>query len=88
MEIKEIMGRIKYTNKQGEEKSLWIKAGKLYQKDDGSFSVKINSWINPMAFANEKGECWFGCFEQRKEEKAEKPAVEKSAQNQDEDTPF
>ena len=89
MQIKEIVGKINYTNKQGEEKKMWVKAGKLYIKDDGTFSVKINSWINPMAFANEKQECWFSCYDIKQAEKPAPAQVQAEAPAEDSaDVPF
>lgn len=89
MQIKEIVGKINYTNKAGEEKKLWIKAGKLYIKDDGTFSVKINSWINPMAFSNEKQECWFGCYDIKQSEKPAPAQVQAEVPAEDStDVPF
>lgn len=77
MQIKDIVGKIKYETKAG-EKMMWINAGKLYIKDDGTFSVKINRWINPMAFANEKGECYFNVFDIKKKATTEQATAEQT----------
>jgi hypothetical protein len=44
----------KYTNKEGQEKSQYSNCGTLFQRDDGSFCIKLdslplgdfNGWIN------------------------------------------
>lgn len=33
----------KYTNKDGDEKTRWLTVGTLFQKEDGSFSAKIEA---------------------------------------------
>lgn len=67
MQIKDIVAGKKYINKSGEEKTNWTTVGHIFIKDDGAMSVKFNGYINPLAFANEKGEVWFNVFEQKKD---------------------
>ena len=69
MIVKDITAGKKYTTKSGEEKTRWTNVGSLFIRDDGKMVVKINAYINPLAFANEKGEVWFNVFD--KEEKTE-----------------
>lgn len=69
MIIKDITAGKKYTTKTGEERTRWTNVGSLFIRDDGKMVVKMNEYINPLAFANEKGEVWFNVFD--KEEKAE-----------------
>lgn len=69
MIVKDITAGKKYIAKSGEEKTRWTNVGSLFIRDDGKMVVKINEYINPLAFANEKGEVWFNVFD--KEEKAE-----------------
>lgn len=33
-----------YTNRDGEEKANWLTIGKLFQKDDGTYSAKVDSF--------------------------------------------
>ena len=77
MIVKDITAGKKYITKSGEEKTRWTNVGSLFIRDDGKMVVKINEYINPLAFANEKGEVWFNVFE--KGEKAEN--APKTAQN-------
>lgn len=66
MEIKNIVAGQKYT-KDGEEKIQWINVGSLFIKEDGKMSVKLNAYINPLAFRNEKGEIWLNVFDKKSE---------------------
>lgn len=65
MQIKDIVAGKKYTNKSGEEKIRWITVGSLFIKDDGKMTVKLNEYINPIAFQNERGEVWLNVFEHK-----------------------
>lgn len=67
MQIKDIVAGKKFITKSGEEKTNWTTVGHIFIKDDGAMSVKFNGYINPLAFANEKGEVWFNVFEQKKD---------------------
>jgi len=67
MQIKDVVAGRKYTTKEGEEKTKWVTVGKLLIKDDGHFSLKLEDYINPSAFKNEKGEVWLNVFDQRSE---------------------
>lgn len=63
MQIKNIVAGKRFISKTGEEKTQWTNVGALFIKDDGTMSVKFNGFINPLAFANEKGEVWFNVFD-------------------------
>ena len=63
MEIKNIVAGKRFISKTGEEKTQWTNVGALFIKDDGTMSVKFNGFINPLAFANDKGEVWFNVFD-------------------------
>lgn len=67
MQIKDVVAGRKYISKNGEEKTRWITVGKLIIKDDGHFSLKLEDYINPGAFKNEKGEVWLNVFDQKAE---------------------
>lgn len=75
MDIKNIVAGKRYINKSGEEKTQWINVGKLFIKDDGKMTVKMNEYINLSAFRNDKGEVWFNVFEEKPSENG-KPAQE------------
>lgn len=68
MDIKDIVAGKKYINKNGEEKTLWVNIGQLFIKDDGKMTVKMNDYINPCAFRNDKGEVWFNVFDKKPRE--------------------
>lgn len=80
MQIKNIVAKMKYTTKTGEEKTQWVNCGSLFVKDDGKMSIKFNSYIIPVAFADEKGEVWLNVFDKQAKNPAQ-PA-------QDEEVPF
>ena len=82
MQIKNIVAKMKYTTKQGEEKVNWVNCGSLFIKDDGKMSIKFTPYIIPLAFADEKGEIWLNVFD-KKQNPA--PAAETA---KDEDVPF
>lgn len=67
MQIKDVVAGRKYISKNGEEKTRWVTVGKLIIKDDGHFSLKLEDYINPGAFKNEKGEVWLNVFDQKAE---------------------
>jgi len=68
MQIKDIVAGKKTTFKDGQEKTQWTNIGTLFIKDDGKISIKINAYINPLAFANEQGEVWFNTFDHKTRE--------------------
>lgn len=68
MIVKDITAGKKYIAKSGEEKIKWTNVGSLFIRDDGKMVVKINEYINPLAFANEKGEVWFNVFDKDNKE--------------------
>lgn len=76
MIIKDITAGVKYTTKTGEEKTRWTNVGNLFVRDDGKMVVKIHAYINPLAFANEKGEVWFNVFDKKDEKASAKVDVE------------
>lgn len=59
----------KYTTNQGEEKTAWTPIGKLFIKDDGKMSVKLEALPLP----NEKGEVWLSVFEPRPKDGQQTP---------------
>ena len=66
MQVKNIVAGIKY-QKDGEDRTQWVNVGSLFIKDDGKMSVKLNGYINPLAFKNEKGEIWLNVFDKKGE---------------------
>lgn len=80
MIIKDITAGVKYTTKTGEEKTRWTNVGNLFIRDDGKMVVKIHSYINPLAFANEKGEVWFNVFDKKEEKNPAKSYGESDEQ--------
>lgn len=89
MQIKNIVYGRKYTAKSGEEKTQWINCGTLFINDEGKMSIKFNTYINPAAFVNEKGEVWLNVFDANKEKAAKPNLIEgNAAPAQDEDVPF
>lgn len=75
MLVKDIVAGKKYITKNGEEKTRWTTVGQLFIKDDGKMTVKFAEYINPMAFANEKGEVWFNVFDKKDKESKEGKAA-------------
>lgn len=77
MLVKDIVAGKKFLNKAGEEKTQWVNVGIIMiNRQDGKMTVKFNAWVNPMAFANDKGEVWFNVFDKKdKESKEGKPAA-------------
>lgn len=75
MLVKDIVAGKKYITKNGEEKTRWTTVGQLFIKDDGKMTVKFNAWVNPMAFANDKGEVWFNVFDKKDKESKEGKAA-------------
>ncbi len=72
MLVKDIVAGIKFLNKAGEERTRWVNVGIIMiNRQDGKMTVKINSWVNPMAFANDKGEVWFNVFDKKDKESKE-----------------
>lgn len=81
MEIKNIVAGKRFISKTGEEKTQWTNVGALFIKDDGTMSVKFNGFINPLAFANEKGEVWFNVFDKDKKTDKNSPKTSNSFDN-------
>ena len=76
MLVKDIVAGKKFLNKAGEERTQWVNVGIIMiNRQDGKMTVKINAWVNPMAFANEKGEVWFNVFDKKDKESKEGKAV-------------
>lgn len=76
MLVKDIVAGKKFLNKAGEEKTQWVNVGIIMiNRQDGKMTVKFNSWVNPMAFANEKGEVWFNVFDRKKDSKETTPGA-------------
>ena len=78
MLVKDIVAGKKFLNKAGEEKTQWVNVGIIMiNRQDGKMTVKFNAWVNPMAFANDKGEVWFNVFDKKdKESKDVKAAAD------------
>lgn len=93
MLVKDIVAGKKFLNKAGEEKTQWVNVGIIMiNRQDGKMTVKFNSWVNPMAFANDKGEVWFNVFDKKNKERktaaddergpdAPQPGTEKAAKS-------
>lgn len=75
MLVKDIVAGKKYITRNGEEKTRWTTVGQLFIKDDGKMTVKFAEYINPMAFANDKGEVWFNVFDKKDKESKEGKAA-------------
>lgn len=76
MLVKDIVAGKKFLNKAGEERTQWVNVGIIMiNRQDGKMTVKFNAWVNPMAFANEKGEVWFNVFDKKDKESKEGKAV-------------
>ena len=72
MLVKDIVAGKKFLNKAGEERIQWVNVGIIMiNRQDGKMTVKFNSWVNPMAFANDKGEVWFNVFDKKDKESKE-----------------
>ncbi len=72
MLVKDIVAGKKFLNKAGEEKTQWVNVGIIMiNRQDGKTTVKFNAWVNPMAFANDKGEVWFNVFDKKDKENKE-----------------
>ena len=75
----------KYTNKNGEEKTQWLKIGKCFTKMDLVSGIKLDV----MPLPDEKGEVWLKVFP--KDEKSEQQNAHTTAQGEDTleaDVPF
>lgn len=76
MLVKDIVAGKKFLNKAGEERTQWVNVGIIMiNRQDGKMTVKFNAWVNPMAFANEKGEVWFNVFDKKDKESKEGKAA-------------
>ena len=75
MLVKDIVAGKKYITKNGEEKTRWTTVGQLFIKDDGKMTAKFAEYINPMAFANDKGDVWFNVFDKKDKESKEGKAA-------------
>lgn len=76
MLVKDIVAGKKFLNKSGEEKTQWVNVGIIMiNRQDGKMTVKFNAWVNPMAFANDKGEVWFNVFDKKDKESKEGKAA-------------
>ena len=76
MLVKDIVAGKKFLNKAGEEKTQCVNVGIIMiNRQDGKMTVKFNSWVNPMAFANDKGEVWFNVFDKKDKESKEGKAA-------------
>ena len=76
MLVKDIVAGKKFLNKAGEEKTQWVNVGIIMiNRQDGKMTVKFNAWVNPMAFANDKGEVWFNVFDKKDKESKEGKAA-------------
>ena len=76
MLVKDIVAGKKFLNKAGEEKTQWVNVGIIMiNRQDGKMTVKFNAWVNPMAFANDKGEVWFNVFDKKDKESKEGKTV-------------
>lgn len=73
MQIKDIVAGRKFITKNGEERTKWVTVGYLFIKDDGHFSLKLEDWVNPVAFRNEKGEVWLNVFDQKEKKEEQAP---------------
>lgn len=59
----------KYTTNQGQEKTAWNNIGRLFVKDDGKMSIKLEALPLP----NEKGEVWLSVFEPKPKDAHQTP---------------
>ena len=76
MLVKDIVAGKKFLNKAGEERTRWVNVGIIMiNRQDGKMTVKFNAWVNPMAFANDKGEVWFNVFDKKDKESKEGKAA-------------
>ena len=76
MLVKDIVAGKKFLNKAGEERTQWVNVGIIMiNRQDGKMTVKFNAWVNPMAFANDKGEVWFNVFDKKGKESKEGKAA-------------
>lgn len=76
MLVKDIVAGKKFLNRAGEEKTQWVNVGVvMINRQDGKMTVKFNAWVNPMAFANDKGEVWFNVFDRKKDSKEATPGA-------------
>ena len=76
MLVKDIVAGKKFLNNAGEEKTQWVNVGIIMiNRQDGKMTVKFNAWVNPMAFANDKGEVWFNVFDKKDKESKEGKAA-------------
>ena len=76
MLVKDIVAGKKFLNKAGEERTQWVNVGIIMiNRQDGKMTVKFNAWVNPMAFANDKGEVWFNVFDKKDKESKEGKTV-------------
>ena len=76
MLVKDIVAGKKFLNKAGEERTQWVNVGIIMiNRQDGKMTVKFNAWLNPMAFANDKGEVWFNVFDKKDKESKEGKAA-------------
>ena len=76
MLVKDIVAGKKFLNKAGEERTQWVNVGIIMiNRQDGKMTVKFNAWVNPMAFANDKGEVWFNVFDKKDKESKEGKAA-------------
>ena len=76
MLVKDIVAGKKFLNKAGEERTQWVNVGIIMiNRQDGKMTVKFNAWVNPMAFANDKGEVWFNVFDKKDKENKEGKAA-------------
>ena len=76
MLVKDIVAGKKFLNKAGEERTQWVNVGIIMiNRQDGKMTVKFNAWVNPMAFANDKGEVWFNVFDKKDKESREGKAA-------------
>ena len=76
----------KFTDRGGNEKTRWGKAGVLMRRDDGSFCGKID-----MIPVGAQDDLWFSVFEKKNPThgSSEKPAQDRSESvDPDEDLPF
>ena len=76
MLVKDIVAGKKFLNKAGEERTQWVNVGIIMiNRQDGKMTVKFNAWVNPMAFANDKGEVWLNVFDKKDKESKEGKAA-------------
>lgn len=62
-----------YQGRDGKTHYNWVQAGRLITQDDGNKFIVFEKHINPLGFANEKGEVILSVFEPKAKESTDIP---------------